>query len=71
MPDPIINDENDPADIDPALIDDLDDDDAVVDPLLKVPPKIVDPEEDHESLDALADEEEEEIDADLDDGDSF
>lgn len=46
------------------------DEDGEVDPLLKkVPP--VDPEEDHESLDALADEEEEEVDADLDESDSF
>ncbi|MBX4195779.1 hypothetical protein KW796_02400 [Candidatus Parcubacteria bacterium] len=45
-----------------------DDDEVVIDPK-KVP--ILDPEEDHESIEALADEEEEEIDADLDEGDSF
>lgn len=60
---------NDDLPIDDPIVpdpDELEDDEDVV-----VPAIPVDPEEDHESLDALADEEEEEIDADLDDTDAF
>ena len=54
-----------PVDLDAAADDDLE----AEDPLLakKVDPLLVDPEEDHESLDALADEEEEEDGPDMDD----
>ncbi|MEK7194453.1 MAG: hypothetical protein AAB660_02080 [Patescibacteria group bacterium] len=48
-------------------VDELDDDGVIIPK--KIP--IIDPEEDHESLDALADEEEEEIDSDQDEVDSF
>ncbi len=50
-------------------VDDLDDDGVIIPK--KIP--IIDPEEDHESLDALADEEEDEdeIDLDQDEADSF
>lgn len=60
---------NDDLPIDDPIIED--DDELDEDEVAGAKKAPIDPEEDHDSIDALADAEEEEIDADLDETDSF